>query len=113
MQPSLTTSNNGGGQTTTQDPQTAGQGNLSPAPTGSLQSNQDALDLNSDTGISLQPTPLSGVPIGSASTATSIPGTGKPAYHVNGSLLGVAILLFIVAVVLFIQTFRSANNTTD
>lgn len=116
MQSSLTTTNAGSGQSTTQDPQSAGQGNLSTASTNSLQSNQDALELNSTNGISLQPTPLNGVDIGStaASTSASSAASGTPAkHHVNGSLLAVAVLLFVVAAVMFLQTFRSANNTTD
>jgi hypothetical protein len=113
-------SSNPAGQGTTQSPQaSAGSGGPATAPSSKVQpgtaSSLLARTTDSRSGIALIGTPLSVVDL-NASTQTATPPETQAlqpkAHHLNPVLLGLGIGLFVLAIVFFWATSRSAKNTT-
>jgi hypothetical protein len=77
----------------------------------SIQPGNDTGALVSTGGIPLTQTPLSTVSIGAAASQSST-GVHQPSRHINPALLGFSVVLFVVGLILFWLTSRSAKNTT-
>jgi hypothetical protein len=113
----LSASSGSGTQGSTQSPQSAGS-TATGAPTSSVQpGTATALLNNGQGGVPLHGTALSTVNLAPATAAATVtvqpPLPGMPAkHHINTPLFGMAILLFVVAAVLFWTTGRSVKNTT-
>jgi hypothetical protein len=110
---SLSTSSNSGEQTTTQSPQASVGSAPATANASSVQPGTAAAVLTSQNGQTLHPTSLNSVTLGASSTQT-VAATAQPApaKHFNYGLGGVAVVLFLVAVLLFWTTSRSVKSTT-
>ena len=111
----------GGGtqaQTSTQDPQSlpSTQSLDTGTPSSGVQPGTAASLLNGQAGVPLHGTALSTVNLAPGATATqthaSTAAAAKPKHHTNPVLFGVAVLLLLVAIVLFWLTSRSVKNTT-
>lgn len=108
----LTTTTSSGSQTTTTGLQSSVPANdISGGTPSSIQPGTDSGALVSTGGIPLTQTPLSTINIGRASTQSST-GVPQAARHINPVLLGFSGLLFVVGLLLFWLTNRSAKNTT-
>jgi hypothetical protein len=114
MQDSLNTTNGGGTQGTTQDPQSAtSDSSLNPTSQGNLQSGTINL-FNGGNGVSLKPASLSTVNINASTSAKIQPVTTPVKHHsVNSLLLGIVIVVFVAAMVSFWRTTLAAKNTTE
>ena len=114
MQPSqLSATGGNGSQTSTQNPQTASPGNISPGSSSSIQALNSVNLFNGQNGVSLNPTPLPTVNLNTTTTQpTATPKTTVANHHINGALLGFSIVLFILAVAMFWFTSKGANKTT-
>ena len=112
---SLSTGTNSGTQTTTQSPQaSASAAGFSGAQTSEVQPGTTSSLLSNTTGgIPLGGTQLSTVSLGNASTATVTNASAPKVHHTNPVLFGFALLLFVIAIALFMATSRSAKNTTN
>ncbi len=115
----LRTTTGAGTQTTTGTPQAVGSSsgtNSSNAANGSEVQPGTATDLlNSNSGITLSGTPLTVVNLNSAATTSSTQSTVEVTQNdqqINPVGIGFAVLLFVVAIVFFWLTSRSAKNTT-
>jgi hypothetical protein len=110
----LATTSNAGEQTATQSPQASVGSAPATAQAGSVQPGTAASVLTSQGGQQLTPTSLPTVSLGT-STGTRTTATTQPVaqkHHVNPTLAGFAILLLLVAAVLFWTTSRSVKSTT-
>ena len=110
----LTTTTSSGQQGSTQSPQTAGQSGSTGTQSSSVQPGTATALLNSQNGVPLHGTALSTVSLNNSSN-TLVPSPAKPAYkrHINSPLMGVSVLLFIIAVVLFWAVSRPVKSTTQ
>ncbi len=115
----LRTTTGEGTQTATGTPQAVGTGNGTsstiPANTSEVQPGTATNLLNSSTGISLSGTPLTVVSLNGSTTASStqtVSETTTNDQQLNPVGIGFAVLLFVVAIVFFWLTSRSAKNTT-
>ena len=112
----LTTTSAGSGvQSTTQTPQSAGQGADGGAQSSSVQPGTATALLNNSGGVPLGGAVLTTVSLNGATPATvsSVsPASSPPKHHVNMALLGSSTLLLAVALALFWLTSRSVKNTT-
>lgn len=106
----LTTTTGGGAQATTQNPQVATQDNQTQNST-TVQPGTAANLLTSTTGIPLNNVPVPLVSL-NTSTATTTPTPVQPRQAVNPVLGGLSILLFVVAIGLFVLTSRTSKSTT-
>ena len=106
----LTTISGGGAQASTQNPQVATQDSQSQN-SQSVQPGTAADLLTSSTGIPLNnvPVPLVSLNPGTATTTSTL---APPHYAINPVLGGFSILLFVVAIGLFILTSRTSKSTT-
>ena len=105
----LTTTTGSGAQATTQNPQVATQDNQTQN-SQAIQPGTAANLLNSTHGIVLNNVP---VPLVSLNTSTATPpATVQPHSTINPVLGGLSVLLFIVAIGLFVLTSRTSKNTT-
>lgn len=112
----LTTGTGSGVQSTTQTPQSAGQGATGGTQSSNVQPGTATALLSSPGGLPLQGTKLTTVSLNAATPATVAsvsPATSPPKHHVNTALFGFSALLLAVAVVLFWATSRSVKNTTQ
>src|SRR5579871_2048427 len=101
-------------QSSTQSPQTSTQSTLASGnQSQSVQSGTAASLLTTSKGIPLSATAVPSVGL-SADRSTTQSAAGQAAAHhgLNPVLAGLSGLLCLVAVVLFISTFRTAKNTT-
>lgn len=108
------TTNAGGGQTTTQNPQTATQNDASAAGAERVQPGTADRLLTSQQGVSLVPGNLTTVDLSARATTVAAPRPVTPLQHkgINQMLLGTSVALCIVAVALFWWMTRSAKSTT-
>ncbi len=105
----LTTTTGSGAQATTQNPQVATQDNQTQN-SQAIQPGTAANLLNSTQGIPLNNVP---VPLVSLNTSTATPPASIPPHPaINPVLGGLSVLLFVVAIGLFVLTSRSTKNTT-
>src|SRR4051812_24997207 len=104
----LSTGFNRGDQTTTQDPQLAGQPALASNQSSGVQPGTATSILNGQGIIPLRGTPLNTVRLTSTTPARQVP----PPRHPNYPLFAVSILLCAIAIYLFWYTGRSAKTTT-
>jgi hypothetical protein len=107
----LNTTSGSGTQATTQSPQSAG------AATATTNSNAvqpgTASDLlRSNNGVELKSTPLTTVSLGAKSSTSTAQPPVTNQHHINPVLGVFSVALFILAIVLFWLTSRSAKNTT-
>ncbi len=114
---SLSTVSASGSQASTQNPQTSAQSNLGDSgQTSNLQPDVSGAALTSYGGITL-PTnsALPSIDLNSQTLASqSTSNSTTPTHHaLNGGLLAIALLLFLVAAFLFGSTMRGAKKTTD
>lgn len=110
----LTTGSSSGTQGSTQNPQAStGISNLG-TQASSLQTGtaSSALSKSTAAGIRLQNNPLSGVTLSTAAASTPDTTARAPHHSINPALLIIAVLLFVVAIGLFVSTTRSAKTTT-
>ncbi|HEY5442561.1 MAG TPA: hypothetical protein VIJ68_03415 [Candidatus Saccharimonadales bacterium] len=112
----LPTTGSSQSQSATQSPQAGVQSISSGAKSSSVQPGTTTSLLSGSTsGVALRPTALPTVNLtnvpATSTQATTQAAPAKAPHHVNSALLGMAILLFVVAVVLFWVTNRSAKNT--
>jgi len=101
-------------QAATQTPQGATASNFGASQSsGGVQPGTAQALLSSQNGVKLSGTALSTVNLGTASTSTvhSNPGTAVK-HHVSAPLLGFALLLIVVAAVMFYFVGRSVKTTT-
>ncbi len=109
----LPTANSSGTQNTTQNPQNSVQTGSLADQTGSVQTGGLNSLLESQNGIPLQNTYSSAINLSSPITQTSTQADQGAHHTPNYLLLGGSGLLFVVAIVLFWTSSRSAKNTTD
>gem|GEM_PF-3355637 len=108
--PQLTTTSGGGAQTSTQNPQVATQDNQTQN-SAAVQPGTAASLLNSTTGIPLNNVPVPLVSL-NTSTSTTVLTPVAPSRPINPVLGGLSLLLFVVAIGLFVLTSRTSKNTT-
>ena len=109
--PTLPITNSSDGQTSTQNPQAASAANSAAAQTSAVQPTSTSGLVSNSQGVALHSTDLPGVPL--TNTSTAQPVAAVPARHIHPGLIGISVFLFIIAIVLFWWTGRSAKNTTD
>lgn len=110
----LATAGSSGTQSSTQTPQTSVQASSLGGQNSSLQPGTDSSLLTSSNGINLSDITSNGTTSASTTTASSQVASTEPVHHkVNPVLLGFAIILFVVAIVLFAITSRSEKSTTN
>lgn len=109
-----TADSSGGTQTTTQTPQSAGASNATTASASGVQpGTATSLLNNSQGGITLDNTQLSVVGLGQRTSAQTVQAAPTPPKHqTNPAVLGISVLLFVVAIAMFIITIRSSKTTT-
>lgn len=111
----LNTTTANGTQTTTQSPQSLVSGTTT-AKTGTIQPGTAKDLLNSTNGVALGDQQLTTVSLAnSTSTSTSTntaTNNAKNNHNVSPVALGFCALLFVIALVMFFMTNRSAKNTT-
>jgi hypothetical protein len=103
-------------QANTQSPQTsAGSGSPTGTPGKNVQPGTATSLLNGGSeGVPLTSTALSVVSLNTSTRATTQPQATKPQnHHLNPVLLTIVIVFFVLAVIFFWQTARSAKNTTN
>lgn len=108
----LSTSPGGGSQTTTQSPQTAGSTGNGGGISSEVQPGTASDLLKSQNGIQLKDTPLTTVSLAPASSSAQTAAVETHHHHINPALGAFSITLFVVAVVLFWLTSKSAKTTT-
>src|SRR5665213_1338151 len=109
----LSTTTGSGTQGTTQNPQTASQQSTTPAnQTSNVQPSAPNTYLTNVGGVPLQPTGGESISLASTTATTTTPTKLTVHHHPNGALLGFSGLLFVIAMVLFWSTSRTAKNTT-
>ena len=106
----LTTTTSSGAQASTQNPQVATQQNQTQN-SQAIQPGTAANLLNSGQGIPLNNVPVPLVSL-NTSTATSAVVAVPHRQAINPVLGGISVLLFVVAIGLFVLTSRSSKNTT-
>ena len=106
----LTTSAGGGTQTTTQNPQIATQESQSQN-SQAVQPGTAANLLNSTVGIPLNNVSVPLVSLNTSTATTTLTPVQQP-HGINPVLGGLSVLLFVVAIGLFVMTSRSSKNTT-
>jgi hypothetical protein len=106
----LTTTTGSGAQASTQNPQVATQDNQTQN-SQTIQPGTAANLLNSTQGISLNNV---AVPLVSLTTSTTTASVAPLASHrtINPVLGGLSVLLFVLAIGLFVLTSRTSKNTT-
>ncbi|MEO8104889.1 MAG: hypothetical protein ABI602_00955 [Candidatus Saccharibacteria bacterium] len=111
-QNNLTTTSGGGAQTTTENPQVATPGSQTQS-SQAVQPGTAASLLTSSSGIQLT---NASVPLVSLTTSTApAPSVVPPAatrHALNPVLSGLSVLLFIVAIALFVLTSKTSKKTT-
>lgn len=115
MANSLSTGTGGGTQTPSTSNLQAPVGSTGVAPSNAttIQPGTAASELlNNKQGVILKNESLSTVNLGTPQASVS-QFTPPPAKHTSPVLFGVSGLLFVVAIVLFVVTMRSAKNTTE
>lgn len=114
MANSLSTGTGGGTQTPSTSNLQAPVGSTGVAPSNAttIQPGTATDLLNTKQGVSLKTEALSTVNLGAPQASVS-QFTPPPAKHTSPVLFGVSGLLFVVAIVLFVVTMRSAKNTTE
>ncbi len=103
----------GGGQdaSTQSNLQGSGQTSLDNGLTGKVQPGIASEQLKSAEGISLTPTALSTVDLNGTTSSTTVSTQTAPTpHHFNPLLLGICIVLFVAAIVMFIMTDRLSKN---
>jgi hypothetical protein len=110
MAENLTTTQAEGTQTATQNPQTAGAAASGGTRASDVQSGTAASVLNTSPGVQLQSTPLTTVPLTTSAVVLPKPKPApKPANYLG---TGLAVVLFVLAAVLFIAIARGDKTTT-
>ena len=110
----LNTTTGTGTQASTGTPQTVGEANTT-AQSGSVQPGTANSLLTSNQGVSLNANALTTVDLTGTKTSTATVSTTPPTtqkHDINPVALGFCALLFIVAILMFVFTSRSAKNTT-
>jgi hypothetical protein len=102
--PAVTSS---GSQTNTQSPQSAGPA-TSTTNAGSVQPGTANSLLTSNNGVSLTPTQVTTVSLGQSAGSTPVTPVSK--HHFNSALMGISILLFVMAVIMFKFAGNSGKN---
>jgi len=111
--PGLSATTGSGSQGTTQDPQTASQAPVIPAnQSSSVQPSAPNSILTNVGGIPLQQTGGQSLSLAPSTTAATVATPQAVHHHPNSVLLGFSVLLFVVAIVLFWSTTRTAKTTT-
>ena len=114
----LRTTTGEGVQTTTGTPQSVGASRntnpLTPANSSEVQPGTASNVLSGKGGISLSGQPLTVVSLGTTATGTSTQTSAQATtdQQINPAGIGLAVLLFVIAIVFFWLTSRSAKNTT-
>ena len=105
------TSNNGSQSASSQNLQAPTGAGVAPAQTSKVQPTQSAALLRGGNGLQLNAaTPVTTVPL--AASGQSSTAQPAPQKHFNYGLTGLSIVLFIIAVLLFWSTSRSAVKST-
>jgi hypothetical protein len=102
-------------QANTQTPQSSAAPATNATPSGSVQPGTATSLLTSKGGVQLTNQVLPTISLGTTLTGTeqSAPAqVAQPKHHANVFLLGVAAVLFVMAIAFFWSTARSAKNTT-
>lgn len=109
---SLTTTSGTGTQATTQSPQAAGAANAGGTASSKVQSGTAENVLRSNDGVQLKPTPVTTINLNRTATGTTAQPTTSSKHHIHPVLGIFSVTLFVLAIVLFWATGRSAKNTT-
>jgi len=105
------TSSSGQDPVTQESLQPSAPGNLSNGISGAVQPGVTGDQLSSTGGISITPGALSTVDLNSSTTATTSSTTQPtPTQHINPVLVGLCVLFFIVAIVMFFITNQSSKK---
>lgn len=110
----LNTTSGTGNQATTQSPQVAGSSGTTGAKASSVQPGTASDLLRSQQGIQLKDTPVTTVNLSEATSSGTVQQTpATKHHHINPALGAFSIALFVLAIVLFWITSRTAKSTTD
>ena len=102
-----------GQQTSTQNPQTAGQSAISGAPAGSVQPGTSSDLLNGQGSVQLHDQPLTTVNLSAAPDVSPQPKpVAPPQHHFNPVLLLITAVLLLIAAGSVVSISRSSKNTT-